>query len=171
MYGTNNGVRSVAVVGGMDYLKQKLAVETAPHFVVATPGRLFEVLSNSEKAKKYLSNLNFLVLDEVDKLLDPSLYVFVEKTLAMLKDISSLQRIFSTATIDENDIKNIEDNFTSKTSTKTLKKVILQTAVEKAKTVTSRYLLLPNEIKDCYLYFLLQKYQGNDIIVFVNSCE
>lgn len=78
-YGSANTVRCVPVVGGLDYIQQKKELESAPHFVIGTPGRLAEQLEGSELARKYLKNLEFVVLDEVDRLMEDSLFHFVEK--------------------------------------------------------------------------------------------
>ena len=45
--------------------------------MVGTPGRLAEQLSKSKKARKYLKNLEFMVLDEADDLLNDTLIDFV----------------------------------------------------------------------------------------------
>lgn len=77
-----------------------------------------------------------------------------------------VQFIFSSATVDEGDLKKI--------STLTKNEVLqisTMRAIEKAKSVTLRYILLPELVKDCYFYSLLKQFEGNDIMVFVNSVE
>ena len=66
--GSSYNVESTLVVGGMDMTKQSTTLEhRKPHFVVATPGRLAELLRGPSPPK--LQHVRFLVLDEADRLL------------------------------------------------------------------------------------------------------
>ena len=66
--GSSYNVESTLVVGGMDSTRQSSALEhKKPHFVVATPGRLAELLRGPSPPK--LQHVRFLVLDEADRLL------------------------------------------------------------------------------------------------------
>jgi ATP-dependent RNA helicase DDX49/DBP8 len=66
--GSSYNVESALVVGGMDMTKQSSALEhRKPHFVVATPGRLAELLRGPSPPQ--LQHVRFLVLDEADRLL------------------------------------------------------------------------------------------------------
>lgn len=53
--------------GGTDIHKQTEIIQNPPHFVVATPGRLSELLSRNQLD---LSEVDILILDEADRLLD-----------------------------------------------------------------------------------------------------
>ena len=66
--GNSYNVESTLVVGGMDMTRQSSALEhRKPHFVVATPGRLAELLRGPSPPQ--LQHVRFLVLDEADRLL------------------------------------------------------------------------------------------------------
>lgn len=66
--GSSYNVESTLVVGGMDMTRQSSALEhRKPHFVVATPGRLAELLRGPSPPQ--LQHVRFLVLDEADRLL------------------------------------------------------------------------------------------------------
>ena len=65
-FGNSNNIRCIPVIGGTDYIHQKRRLEDIPHMIVGTPGRLYEQISKSEKIRKYLKNLEFVVLDEAD---------------------------------------------------------------------------------------------------------
>jgi ATP-dependent RNA helicase SrmB len=60
---TNNGV----LVGGTSYTEQKAMLRKNPEFVIGTPGRILEHL---HKGTLVLKDLEFLVLDEADRMLD-----------------------------------------------------------------------------------------------------
>jgi ATP-dependent RNA helicase DeaD len=61
------GLKVVAVYGGEDIRKQLKQLDVAPQIVVATPGRLIDLL---ERGKINLSAIDFLVLDEADEMLN-----------------------------------------------------------------------------------------------------
>jgi len=66
--GSSYNVESTLVVGGMDMTRQSSTLEhRKPHFVVATPGRLAELLRGPSPPQ--LQHVRFLVLDEADRLL------------------------------------------------------------------------------------------------------
>ena len=60
-------LRSVAVYGGSNIRSQREALESGPQIVVATTGRLIDLI---ERRFIDLSNVQYLVLDEVDRMLD-----------------------------------------------------------------------------------------------------
>lgn len=59
-------VNVMTVLGGRDFFDQKDKLERAPHIVVGTPGR---ILDHVRKGSVSLSGVKFLVLDEVDEML------------------------------------------------------------------------------------------------------
>ena len=61
------GLRVVPVYGGEDIRTQLRQLDQAPQIVVATPGRLIDLI---ERGKIALGNINFLVLDEADEMLN-----------------------------------------------------------------------------------------------------
>lgn len=164
-YGSSNTVRIATLVGGMDYNTQKKELENAPHIVVGTPGRLAEQLQKSEKGRKYLRNLEYLVLDEADKLLDESLFFFIKQILELLPS-KPIQKIISTATVELSDVDRLQE-----LTDKKIVKLSTHRAIEKAKSVSLKYLLMPDHVKDCYFTHLLRANEDRDIIVFINSCE
>ncbi|MEN8302655.1 MAG: DEAD/DEAH box helicase [Campylobacterota bacterium] len=66
-YGRNLGVRTVTVYGGSSYKRQLDLIERGANVVVATPGRLLDILK-----KNMLDNFapSTVVLDEADEMLD-----------------------------------------------------------------------------------------------------
>jgi len=55
------------ITGGTDLAKQLMDVDERCQLLVATPGRLIDLIS---RRKLFLKNVRFLVLDEADRLLD-----------------------------------------------------------------------------------------------------
>lgn len=60
------GLRSMTVYGGQSYNDQRSKVRLKPQVVIATPGRLVDLLNQKTFS---LSNLRVLVLDEADRML------------------------------------------------------------------------------------------------------
>lgn len=65
--GSSYNIESSLVVGGLDMVRQACELDRKPHFVVATPGRLGELLRGPSPPR--LQHVRFLVLDEADRLL------------------------------------------------------------------------------------------------------
>ena len=69
-----------SVLGGIDYQKQKDYVRNSViDILVATPGRLIDFLNSSDL---YLDQLDFLVIDEADRMLDMGFIPDVKRILS-----------------------------------------------------------------------------------------
>ncbi|MBQ4215374.1 MAG: DEAD/DEAH box helicase, partial [Bacteroidales bacterium] len=66
-YGKYLPLQTVAVYGGADIVRQIKKIQSGVHIVVATPGRLVDIIS---RKKVDLSQVKNLVLDEADEMLD-----------------------------------------------------------------------------------------------------
>lgn len=64
------GVRVCVVAGGTDQLIESQKLQNRPHIVVAMPGRLADHLTGCDTFS--FDNLQFLVVDEADRMLDGS---------------------------------------------------------------------------------------------------
>ena len=110
-------------------------------------------------------------LDEADDLLNDTLIDFVTQILQHIPEEAQL--ILSSATVDKEDLEKLRNLKLGKVevASKKLVEVSLNNAVETARSITLRYCLQPAMLKDAYLLYLLEKYEGNDILVFFNKCE
>ncbi|CAI7786906.1 unnamed protein product [Closterium sp. NIES-53] len=68
--GSSLSLRCAIAIGGGDMVEQAMQLAARPLVVVATPGRLREMLQQEATMGRIFSNLQFLVLDEADRLLD-----------------------------------------------------------------------------------------------------
>ena len=56
------------IIGGMDYTQQSNEIKDYPHFIIATPGRLANLLETpDDDIRNAFSNIKYLVLDEADR--------------------------------------------------------------------------------------------------------
>jgi len=95
-YGKNLRFHSVSLVGGMPYGPQLKSLSRPVDMVVATPGRLLDLI---ERNNLNLSQVNMLVLDEADRMLDMG-FVDEVKRIAELTP-EDRQTLLFTATWDD----------------------------------------------------------------------
>ncbi|MDX9919819.1 MAG: DEAD/DEAH box helicase [Paludibacter sp.] len=77
------GMRVVPVYGGEDIRTQLKQLDTPPQIIVATPGRLIDLI---ERGKIELGGINFLVLDEADEMLNMGFKEDIETILQKTPD-------------------------------------------------------------------------------------
>lgn len=81
----------VTITGGLSLLKQRRLLSDAD-IIVGTPGRLWEIFSQTPGMTESLKHLRFLVLDEADRLLSEGHFEEVQELLAYLeKGINTFQ--------------------------------------------------------------------------------
>ncbi|XLU46251.1 hypothetical protein S245_041065, partial [Arachis hypogaea] len=92
-------LRIAVVVGGMDMLQQTKELAARPHVVIATPGKIKALLENPDIPLVF-ARTKFLVLDEVDRVLDVS---FQEELKFIFKCLpENRQNLFFSATTTSN---------------------------------------------------------------------
>lgn len=63
-------VSVAAVIGGMSAQKQRRVLERGADVIVATPGRLWDLLQEDDSLASQVKNIKFLVLDEADRMIE-----------------------------------------------------------------------------------------------------
>lgn len=89
------GLRVRLVAGGMPYASQVRAIERGVHLVVATPGRLVDLI---QREAIHLEQVRITVLDEADQMADMGFMPVVRQILDLTK--SGGQRLLFSATLD-----------------------------------------------------------------------
>ena len=87
---TGRGPAIATLTGGLSILKQQRLLQTAD-IVIGTPGRLWEVISGGHGILKWLRQINFLVIDEADRLLSQGHFKEVEEILGVLDQKEQIQ--------------------------------------------------------------------------------
>ncbi len=67
VYGRESGLRSTVIFGGVSQLRQVQALRDGVDIVIATPGRLIDLM---DQRRAHLDEVKILVLDEADRMLD-----------------------------------------------------------------------------------------------------
>ncbi|KAH9904233.1 DEAD-domain-containing protein [Epithele typhae] len=148
--GASLNLRTAVVVGGMDMMAQALELGQRPHVVVATPGRIVDLL-RSCSGEWDLSRVKFLVLDEADRLLTESF----APELSYLFEVLPKERQTSlfTATLTP----AVERIAEAPPKSGKQKAFIhrMSTTVETVDTLKQHYILVPSHVRESYLYYLL----------------
>jgi superfamily II DNA/RNA helicase len=95
-YSKNLPLRSTVVYGGVNMNEQEAALRAGVEVLVATPGRLLDHAGNKTTL---LGQVQFLVLDEADRMLDMGFLPDLKRILALLP--KSRQTLLFSATFDE----------------------------------------------------------------------
>ncbi|HEV8262853.1 MAG TPA: DEAD/DEAH box helicase [Burkholderiales bacterium] len=104
-YGSHLRLRSATVYGGTSMNQQIRALRQGVDILVATPGRLLDHL---QQRTANLSNVEFLVLDEADRMLDMGFIRDIRRILTSLP--AKRQNLFFSATFSK-DIRGLADSF------------------------------------------------------------
>lgn len=93
-YGRNLKLRHAVVFGGVNQRKQVAALREGVDVLVATPGRLLDLINQGHVD---LSEVEFLVLDEADRMLDMGFIHDIRKVVDMVRE--DRQTLFFSATV------------------------------------------------------------------------
>lgn len=96
-YGRYTGLKQTLVYGGVGQGNQVKAMEKGVHILIATPGRLLDLM-NQGVIK--LSHLEIFVLDEADRMMDMGFLPDLKRIISQLPD--KRQSLFFSATIAPN---------------------------------------------------------------------
>jgi len=182
-------VSVAAIVGGLSSEKQERILKKGPEIVVATPGRLWELIQRNEPHLMQLNKVKYFVIDEADRMVEtahfPELHLMLEKI--NLKRNSKRQNFVFSATltmvhkapyrVNIKNKKKIKKNLSSEDKLKSLIQLIgmknpyvvnLTTASCVTSTVKEMQIFCSVVEKDGYLYYYLKRNPGRSL-VFCNS--
>ena len=158
-----NKPKVVTVIGGESLTQQLLDIQKGCDIVVATTGRLLDIL---DKKQINLSNIEFFVLDEADKMLDLGFEVELEELLKSLP--KNRQNLLFSATYPQKML-----NIASKITTKALE-VFIEDETQTVQTINQRVITVNKENRSALLRYLIQNNDWEQILVFMankRSCD
>jgi len=159
--GVGIGLKTVAIVGGVDEMSQMRALAKKPHVIVATPGRLVFHLENMKGFS--LRSVKFLVLDEADRILHEDFEKEIDVILAALP--RERQTFLFSATMT-NKVQKLQ-----RASLVNPVKVEVSSKYSTVDTLRQEYLFLPFAYKDCYLAYVCSEFAGSSAIIFCCTCS
>lgn len=150
-------LKTLAVYGGVSINPQMMAM-SGTDILVATPGRLLELIDNNAV---FLSDIKVLILDEADKMLNLGFEEEMDRVFKLLP--KQRQTILFSATLGEA-VNSIKENLLKDPVTIEIKKD--EQSVELIKQ--SAYLVLPDR-KGVLLRYLIKTRDMQQVLVFVSS--
>lgn len=154
---SGRSIRTMGIAGSANIARQIDRLKTKPHIIVASPGRLFELLG---KRKVSVFQVKTLVLDEVDRLLDDQLLPSVEKILKAVP--KQRQMIFVSATITDGTRKKV-----AKLCSDITEKTVASTAVLKQQ-ISHSYIVVDHRRRLECVRKLYHALELKRTILFVN---
>lgn len=147
--GATIGIKTVCIYGGVDMMEQAMQLAQNPHVIIATPGRLVDHL---EKTKGFsLKTVQFLVLDEADKMLDQNFQVELDKILSLLP--RTRQTLFFSATMTKQ-VKKLQ-----RAALKDPVRVSINKKNKSVDTLDQKYIFVPKLDQSTTLVWLLNEYR------------
>uniref|UniRef100_A0A2R5LA45 ATP-dependent RNA helicase n=1 Tax=Ornithodoros turicata TaxID=34597 RepID=A0A2R5LA45_9ACAR len=187
-------IRIVNVIGGLSMQKQIRLLKRRPEIVVATPGRLWELIEMNTPHLTKIENIRYLVIDEADRMVEKGHFEDLSKLLALINAMPSEGEkrrrqnfVFSATLTLVHDMPDRLKNRRRKrklTENDKLEKLMRKIGVSAkpkvvditrklgtAETLSESRLMCPSlEEKDSRLYYFLLAHPGRTI-VFCNSID
>ncbi len=167
--GSAISLRICVAVGGLDMMKQAAELAQRPHVVVATPGRLSDLLSSGQVEMR---NLRYLVFDEADRLLAADASFLIDEIPTILSRVGgqATSWLFFSATMS----RAVADFYRRHRGEDRQSAFTYNGNVEfgTVDTLDQRFMLVPSQVRDAYLVQLLrERLLERTLIVFVGRCK
>ncbi|MRI32015.1 ATP-dependent RNA helicase RhlE [Endozoicomonas sp. OPT23] len=157
-YGQHLSLKTAVAYGGVEMAPQIMALKEGVDILVATPGRLIDLL---EKEHLSLNQLRILVLDEADRMLDLGFKRELDKILAAIPP--KRQNLLFSATFSK-DIKQLAHEFQRHPV-----KIEVESPNSAANTVVQSVYPVDQQDKPEILSYLIQGNQYTQALVFVRT--
>ena len=157
-YGGSMGLRTAVVVGGVSVKKQIHTLKVGVDVLVATPGRLEDLLA--QKALQ-LNAIEIVVLDEADQMLDIGFMPAIKRILGMCP--KSRQTLLFSATMPK-EIKVLSNDYLKKPV-----EVSVAPAAATADRIDQTVMHMRHEDKVSAIAKLVRNHPGKRIIVFTRT--
>lgn len=158
LFTANTQFKAVLILGGENFNDQVKVLEKEPHFIVATPGRLADHLTQGHF---YLNGLELLILDEADRMLD----LGFAKQLTQINnaaDHRKRQTLLFSATLDHAQVNEFAQELLKKP-----KRIAIGSAFTEHKDINKRFYLADNlEHKEALLQHFLTNERYQQVIIF-----
>lgn len=186
------------ICGGMAIQKQERILEQrgGAHIVVATPGRLWDVLKQNDGFARRMRQARFVVIDEADRMVEAGHFAEINAILRMVRRTTGaipanpdMQTLVFSATMTKSLQQNLKkkqwrkkkrsaeptntlDDLLSRVDFRDEDVAIVDLVTEKrvASNLLEAKIECIGKEKDAYLYYLLMRYPGRTL-VFLNAID
>jgi ATP-dependent RNA helicase RhlE len=156
-YGKNLPLRSTTIFGGVSQVNQVRQVRQGVDILVATPGRLMDLMNQGIIR---LNQLEILVLDEADRMLDMGFINDIRKIMRVIPP--NRQNIFFSATMPD-EIQSLVSSIL-----KNPVRIKIESKTEKAKIHQSVY-MVAREKKRALLQHIINEKDMQNVLVFART--
>ncbi|MEZ4826455.1 MAG: DEAD/DEAH box helicase [Bacteroidia bacterium] len=156
--GKHTKVQIAAIYGGVEQETQITRLEKGLDILIATPGRLFDLVSQGHLQ---LRQVEILILDEADHMLDLGFYKDIEDLQKFLP--AKRQTLFFSATIDEK-IKKLAYSLVSKPI-----RIQISPKNPVAKNIDHAVIFVNMDDKRFFLERMINENEGQKFLVFVRT--
>jgi ATP-dependent RNA helicase DDX49/DBP8 len=168
--GQGVGVQVAEVVGGREMLHQSKMIAERKHVIVATPGRLADLLRGDPDLAQGFKRLRMFVLDEADRLLMPTFEEPLAEILSALP--KTRQTLLFSATITSAIEKLKSQLGAAGGKEKELMLLDANPNDESLANLQQQYVFVPQTVQVCYLHYLLKEHFAEEsCIVFTPTIE
>lgn len=168
--GANLNLKHALIVGGMDMIRQSIDLSKRPHVVVATPGRLADLIrSNGEETIAGLRRIKFLVMDEADRLLSPTFADDLDDCFSVLPASEDRQTLLFTATVTDA-IRQLKYQPQKNNKPPLWLYEVETDNISVPSTLQQSYIFVSSQVREAYLVHLLTIPENakKSAIIFVN---
>merc|ERR1719210_392432 len=182
------GLGLAVVVGGLSVEKQIRLLSRRPSVIVATPGRLWDLVQEGNPHLTNMSSVKYLAIDETDRMVEKGHFEELQKLLELMNSSETKHRhrqtFIMSATLalvhkTPNHVKKKKQMTSEQKLTELIemvgvrerrKVVDITRKVGTAETLSESVLHCATTEKDYYLYYFIKSHQGRTV-VFCNSID
>ena len=160
-----SGFKAFSFYGGVGYEKQITALKKGVDIIIGTPGRIIDL---QEGNNLDLSNANFCVIDEADRMFDMGFYPDLRKILKCLPEAEKRQTMLFSATLNSY-VKNLAWEYTRDPI-----EITIEAENITVSEITQELLHVSSEQKMMLLIGVLKHDNPESVIIFCNTkrtCE
>ncbi|WP_164744014.1 DEAD/DEAH box helicase [Saccharospirillum alexandrii] len=158
--GSAINVTSLSITGGASFQEQAAELRKTPDILIATPGRLKEHL---ERRSLELSDIEFLVFDEADRMLDMG---FRDDVIAITEHCSpTRQTLLFSATLEHGGVLAMAKKLLHQPET-----ISLHASRSVPDNIRQQYMLAHDDrFKEKLIFALLDENPSQQVIIFTNT--
>jgi ATP-dependent RNA helicase RhlB len=157
--GKHTGLKTLAVFGGMDYRRQRDALQGSPDLLVGTPGRLIDY---ERQGATTFRDVEILVIDEADRMFDMGFIQDLRKILRRCPPYNRRQTMLFSATLSVRVMELAYEH------TNNAQKIEVEPERVGAHGITEILYHVSSSEKFRLLLGLLKREGGKRVLIFVN---
>jgi superfamily II DNA/RNA helicase len=157
LIGPKSKINTAFLIGGDPYSKQNMQLKRRPRLIVGTPGRIND---HRERGNLDLENTRFLVLDEMDRMLDMGFSIQIDRIIKYLPN--ERQTLMFSATMPKN-ILSMADKYLHNPE-----RIAIGSTINVAENIDQKIIRVDQDKKYDVLANELQERSGT-ILIFVKT--